>query len=406
MIERLSLAAQQSRQTLDAALADKGVTQAQSLPSVSLSSSVNYNQLPGAGALGGLSGLTFFPANGLYAQNQLSGSWTIFDAFASHDAIRIADKTIAADELAIVTAEQDAMAAAAASYFDVLKAEALVKMNAGAVARAKDQLALGTARYKQDLITRGDYLQLKSQLGNALNVYAQATNAVAIARLSFSNNVNAPVGDRALVPNPPLPALAVNLERDLPNALAFRTEVVQARLSEEAARSRVDLQGKASLPTVALTSSYSQRNLDAGQFSAAMQMSWALFEGGKVRAQVRSATSQAEASHTALELARQRVAVDVRQAHQNWLNAQSQVVNAQETLASAQEAYRLGLKRYQLDLLTQFALSDVAATLTQAETNMVTAVNDQRVAQVRLARALGLDLAKLLAPSAGGAGAR
>jgi outer membrane protein TolC len=198
------------------------------------------------------------------------------------------------------------------------------------------------------------------------------------------------------MPDPSLPSLGPLNEREFPTAIALRPEVMQAALREEIDRTRVSLTGKASFPTLALTSSYSQRNLDPGQFSAAMQMSWNVFDGFKVRNQVLSASQQAEASHTALEQARQRAMLDVRQAAQTLANAQAQVTNTQSTLASAQEAYRLALKRYQLDLLTQFALSDVAATLTQAETNFLTAVNDQRVAQVRLARALGYDLGKLL----------
>ena len=106
--------------------------------------------------------------------------------------------------------------------------------------------------------------------------------------------------------------------------------------------------------------------------------------------------SQAEASHTAYVQARQRALLDLRQASQTYANAQAQVANAKATLASAREAYRLGRRRYELDLVTQFALSDVEATLRQAEYNMVTAVNDARVAQVKLARAMGYDLAKLL----------
>ena len=68
----------------------------------------------------------------------------------------------------------------------------------------------------------------------------------------------------------------------------------------------------------------------------------------------------------------------------------------QRRLAAFHQRHRLGRRRYELDLVTQFALSDVEATLRQAEYNMVTAVNDARVAQVKLARAMGYDLAKLL----------
>ena len=76
--------------------------------------------------------------------------------------------------------------------------------------------------------------------------------------------------------------------------------------------------------------------------------------------------------------------------------AKQRVETAREGLQSAQEAYRLAVKRYQVGIGTTFEVTDVQSTLVQSGNNYVQATNDLRVAEVRLARALGYDLAQLL----------
>ena len=64
--------------------------------------------------------------------------------------------------------------------------------------------------------------------------------------------------------------------------------------------------------------------------------------------------------------------------------------------SAAQEAYRLAVQRFKVGLATTFEVTDVQNTLIQASNNYVQATNDLRVAELRLARALGVDLASYL----------
>lgn len=395
-----SLSAQAGRENVAAAEADKAATVSNAWPTLALQTSANYQELPGNtasifGAGGG--GIVGFPANGTYVDTTLSGNVVLFDAFATRDSIVIADYTIQARQLAALQAEQDAMANAAVAYFNVIRAQGLTDVSATAVKNAQEHMRLGELRLKAGTGTRADVLQLRANLANAQQSYTQAKNSVDIARLQLSNLVNAPVGDRALDLNPAVPALDVALDQELKSALERRPELKQQVARQQIDETRVSLESRALWPNLQGTTRYSQRGLNAGQFLAGVTVNWAIFDGFKARNRMESARRQAQADQTQVEQTRQNIALEIRQQYQTREEARARISTAREGLSAAQEAYRLGVKRFQVGLATPFELNDVQNTLVQSGNNYVQAVNDMRVAEIRLARALGYDLAALVA---------
>lgn len=395
-----SLSAQASRENVAAAEADKAATVSNAWPTLALQTSANYQELPGnTGSIFGAggAGIVGFPANGTYVDTTLSGNVVLFDAFATRDSIIIADYTIQSRQLAALQAEQDAMSNAAVAYFNVIRAQGLTDVSATAVKNAQEHLRLGELRLKAGTGTRADVLQLRASLANAQQSYTQAKNGVDIARLQLSNLVNAPVGDRALDLNPTVPALDVALEHELKSALERRPELKQQVARQQIDETRVSLESRALWPNLQGTTRYSQRGLNAGQFLAGVTVNWNIFDGFKARNRMESARRQAQADQTQVEQTRQNIALEIRQQYQTREEARARIATAREGLSAAQEAYRLGLKRFQVGLATPFELNDVQNTLVQSGNNYVQAVNDMRVAEIRLARALGYDLAALVA---------
>jgi outer membrane protein TolC len=397
-----SLAAQLARQQLQGTQANRALTLGQVLPTFSLQTSANYNELPGGGfaallGSGSGGGLVGFPAQGVTVDNTLQAQQVIFDAFATRDALAIADLQLKASQLAVVQAEQDAMRDAAVAYFQVLRAQGLADVSAETVTQTQEQLRLGELKLKAGTGTRAEVLQLRANLANAQGSLTQARNGVNIARLQLSNAVNAPVGDRPLDASPRVPTLAVSPEKDLSSGIARRTEVQRLALQQEANETQVGLESRALWPNVAAVGRYSQRGFNQGQFLAGLNVNWALFDGFKTRNRMELAQNNAEVAKVQVEQTRQQIALDIRQQYQTREEARTRIATAREGLSAAQEAYRLALKRFQVGLATTFEVSDVQNTLVQSGNNYVQAVNDLRVAEIRLARALGYDLAGFVA---------
>jgi outer membrane protein TolC len=400
-----SLAAQVSRQGVAVTEAERAATLSNTLPNVAVSSSANYQELPGAAAGafsgGGLGNIVGFPATGAYVDTTVSASQVIFDAFATRDQLAILDANLRIGQLGTLQAEQDAMVQAAVAYFDVLRAEGLAKVAREGLNSAQEQLRLGELRFKAGMGTRAEVLQQRARLANAMGQLTQARNGVNLARLTLSNALNAPVGDRPLVAHAAVPSVAVDLGKDMQAALARRPEVQQVVLRQQADETRVSLESRALWPTLQASSRYAQRNLSEGQFQAGVNMNWALFDSFRARNRMASAYEQARVTKMQLEQTRQRVALEIRQQGQARQEAQQRLTAAREGLAAAQEAYRLSLRRYEVGVATSFEVADVQATYAQAHQNFIQAENDMRVAEIRLARSLGLDLAPMLARGAG-----
>jgi len=396
-----SLAAQQNRQQLKVTEADRAVAVSSVLPSVNLQTTANYNKLPaseaaafGGGAFGGVVG---FPSSGTAVDTTISAQQVIFDAFATRDTLAIYDQQLRIGALAVQQAEQEAMANTAVAYFDVLRAEGLAGVSADGVKQAQEHLHLGELRLKAGTGTRAEVLQLRAQLANAQGNLTQARNQVNIARLNLANLLNAPVGDRPLAGSPAVPALPVDLAHDLAPGVERRPEVQQLLAKTVADQTRVSQESRALWPNLTAVGQYSQRDLNEGSFTAGLRLQWSLFDSFKVRNRMESALDAARVDQIQAEQTRQRVALEIRQQYQTREEARTRILSAREGLASAQEAYRLAVKRYQVGIATTFEVTDVQNTLVQSGNNYVQALNDLRTAEVRLAKALGLDLAQYLA---------
>lgn len=390
-----SLAAATSRERLASSLEQRAVAAAGLLPSLSFNSGATYNVLP-SGSTGVGNGLSGFPAPGTYVDSSVRASQPIFDAFQTQDAIKLADQQANINRLTVGQSEQDAMRDAAVDYLAVLRARGLADVAADAVSQAQEHLRLGESKKAAGTGTRGDVLQLEAQLANAQASYLQATNAVTLARLTLANALNVPLDDRPLAANPLVPVVTEQPGNDLATGLARREEVREAEIKVDSDRTRIDQAGRTQWPTVAGSSNYSQRDLQQGNFAASLNVSWPLFEGDKARHTMESARHDAAADEATLEQTRQNIALDIRTQYQSQQEAIERVQTTRRGLVAAQEAYHIALSRYRAGMSTLFELVDVQTTLIQARGNYVQAVVDQETASVKLARALGRDVAGFL----------
>lgn len=391
------------RERLLALLAERRVKTAGGLPRLTIESSANYYVLPPDSPLlafasgRGSGGSVGFPAPGATVDTSIGASHVVFDAFVLRDTLRIADLQEAIGDLAVVQAEQEAMLAAAAAYFQVLRAEGLTDVARRAVAQARDHLALGQARLAAGAGTRAEVLQLRARIAQAQGELIQAMNGVSVARLTLSNVLNAPVGLSPLAAAPSVPAIGDDVERELRVALDRRPEIRQAVLKRDIDAARETLEGRALLPTLSTGSRYSQRGFYQGQFYAGLNLSWNAFDGFRTRERMAVAQQAIQADQLELELARQAIALEARLQAQHRVDARARIAAAREGLQAAQEACRIARTRFEAGLGAYFELLDAQGALTQALSALVLAQDDHRVAEIRLARALGRDLAAFLA---------
>lgn len=336
----------------------------------------------------------FLEAPGL--TTSVSGSWLLWDAGNTHDAVAVAQAEENMTRSGLDQAQQDAMLNGGVDYFQLVRAQALAKLDADALKQAEEHLRLGQLRQLAGTATRADVLQLQAQLANAQNTMIQADNAAAIARLTLSNALNSSLGDRAIDASASVPVRSVNFAQELPSTYTRRPEIQQQQFKVESDRARAALDTSSLYPSVSATARYYQLNAAPGATILGATLNWSVFEGVRAQNQAASAEADVRADEETLEQLKQAAELDVRTQYQSSEEARARISSARAGRSAAAEAYRIAVDRYRLGLATNFELIDVQNTYLQAEYNLVQATNDFSIDEIRLTRALGYDLSAYL----------
>jgi len=400
-----SLSARASRARLQGVNIQRNLLTDNTWPTLAFQLTGQYTQLPSdspllafANAPGG-AGLVGFPAPGAVLDTTVSANQVLFDAFQLHDSLIISDDQLSMTRLAIVQAEAESMSNAAIAYFGVLKAEGMAEVAATSVAQAKEHLRLGQERVKAGSGTKAEVLTQRANLATAQGNLIQARNQANLARLQLERALNAPVSGRPLVKEPAVPELKLDLEQELASGLARRPEVQTQAVKQHMDEARATLESRAYWPTLTGNTAWTQRGFYQGEFIAAVNLKWNAFDGFKTKDKIAAAKSDAEEDAIALERTRQDIALEVRQQAQSRQEAQDRIAIAREGLAAADEAYRIAIQRYKLGFSTNSELLDARVALSSARNTYIQAQHDLRVAQIRLAKALGVDMGTFLGAS-------
>ncbi len=389
------LSVKASRHMLQAAEAQKSEAFSRYLPSLGLETGPSYSHLPGANlaAIPGVGGMVGFPSSGTVIDTTLSLRQVVFDGFATSDAVRLAELGVDISREQLKASEQETMQNAALAYFQVLRAEGLRRVATETLAQDEEHLHQGEARFAAGNTTRMDVLQLKAIVANARVALKQAQNAVEIARLGLAHAIAQPVADRPLAAPQ---GLSVRLQESA-SAIRQRPDFRQAELRVTQSETRSALESRGLWPTISATSRYSQRDANQGIVSAGVTVGWSFLDSSRVLRRMEASQNEAEASRLQLQLTSQVIELELQQGLKRRDEALGRAEALKEGLAAAQEAYRLAKERFVAGLATNVELRDVQTTLVQTENSLLQAETDWREAEVRLARAMGVDLAGFLA---------
>lgn len=362
----------------EAVQAQKKATQASILPSVSLQSGA---------------GVSTKTTNAL--DSSLSVSQLLYDFNALGKEVDLADNQVKIAQYSLAQIEQDTLKNTAIAYFQVLRTESLAEVAQDTVKQAQEHLKIGALRLKTGTGTKAEVLQLQARLAATKVALIQAQNAVVLARLSLANLVNAPIQNQPLVAKTTIKYLPIALESELTAALARRPEIQNQSLKLTSDSLKESLEQTSTLPSLNAVGKYSQQNLAAGDLYAGINFNWPLFDGLKANHRVEAAKADTRADQAVLDQLKLAAELELREQYQTREEARLRVDASKEGRNAASEAYHLALHRYTLGLGTQTELADVQNTLLQARESTVQAEKDLAIAEIRLRRALGMDLARL-----------
>jgi outer membrane protein len=299
-------------------------------------------------------------------------------------------------EFGLLDTRQQIIQDVTTAWYEVLRRQELVKVQQANVDRAKTTLDATRAFADAGSSPRKDVLQAQADYDNAVVQLQVAVNDVRLAQTSLKNAMGLVTPLALVLPETQLPLpdpapdkrtakdyldLALknrpDLKRDLASAAAQRQSLRVAQI-------------EAGVQVAAnVTESY-QFDTDRGEYRTFLAtMTYPLFDGGLVRAQVRDARATLTQAQLAVEQTRQALQLAVDQAFISKEEARIRIGSTQSAVRAARENYAAARESQKEGAGTIIDVITAQAQLVTAETNAIQAIYDYYSADAQLQRAIG-----------------
>lgn len=290
----------------------------------------------------------------------------------------------------IRNARQTAAYDAANAYLNVLRAESLLEAASAAQRQAQQHVLDSELREKKGLGSRFELLQAKTALANAEGKVIQARNAVELSRLSLGTAMHETLGDRALEPAKPLAPLSVD-EAAITRGIENRPEVGMAKRQEQIERLGADIKARELLPVAGAQGIVVGMGTQVPGYAVLGTVNWTMFDGGKTMAKVKQGEQSAEAAAATVRALQNGLRLEVKKAQADRSEAQARIKAAEVGLQTATSGYELARVRFKAGVGSGTEAIDAATAVAGAQAIRIQAIYDALGAELRLAKALGLD---------------
>lgn len=322
----------------------------------------------------------------------LTVSQALYDGGRTHLGKQAAETGTEMAEQAVQITRQNVAFDVATGYLNVLRAESLLQTALMSQRQAEQHLKDAQLREKTGSGSRFDTLQAQTALATVQGRLIQARNAVRLSRLSLGTAVHQPLGDRPLDPSPVLPIVAVDA-RAIDRGIEQRPEVAIAKRQSRLDALTTEISARDRLPVAAVQGIVAGQGASIPAYIVMGSLNWTLYDGGKTEAKVRQGEQSQNASEASLTALREGLRLEIEKAIADRDEAKERIVAAEQGLKTAQAGFDLAGLRYTEGAGTGSEVIDATTALAQAQSGYVQASYDALSAELRLAKALGVDLA-------------
>jgi outer membrane protein len=277
------------------------------------------------------------------------------------------------------------------AYLQVLYARESITNSERQVEATSEELGLAEERLALGLISRSDYLQIKSELASEALVLVNAESDLTMARINLMQLMELPVNDSFSIATPELGML---LDQQMEpaagevyrQALEVKPQIKQAAVSKESARMEEKIARADLFPSLSLNAGVGTgfSSLQAGYFNAeqlgnqvnpyvGLSLSIPIFQKKQVSTNIGIARiGVAEAELAELET-RNELRKDIEQATANVVTAQEQFRSSQEEYNVTMESYEVASEKFTQGLMNSVDFLFEKTNLIVAESQLLQA---------------------------------
>lgn len=377
---------------------DEGVSEAISgwRPTVSLNYDIGKSYSDSSGGSASSSGAqSRLPRTGSLSLDQ-----NVYRGGRTQSAIRRAEQDVLAQRARLSTTEQQIMFDGGTAYVDVLRDEAVLRLNQSNERVLRRQLEATQDRFQVGEVTRTDVAQAESRLARATADRIQSEGNLVQSRAAYRDVMGDFPG--SLKPVKPLGDLPTSQDDATKQARANSPEVIASRFTERAAAADVEAVKGELYPSLDLegelarrndTSSTDSRN-DAASITA--RFSLPLYQAGGVSSRIRAAKQTHSQRRKELDAAIRTVIASATRAWEDYQTAVAQIKAFSAGVRSATIALEGVRQEAQVGSRTVLDVLDAEQELLDARVSLVTAQRDEAVASFSVRQQIGTLVASKL----------
>jgi outer membrane protein len=326
--------------------------------------------------------------------------WPIYTGGRDGALERAADAERQASQQDIDSTRSDLKLETTRAFWALVTATDAVRVVRESVTRIEAQLNDVRARFDAGFLPPNDVLTVATRVSRERSLLIDAENQRNATRAELARLIGAPL-DATFEPDAALEQ-ADTTTPSVASAAAARAERADRRalaLRAEAASARIDSAKAGFRPSLAVVGGYDYARPNPNIFpredewkpswDVGVNVSWSLWNGGRTAAEVAEAQGLATAAKERLAEFDTVIGLEVRQRQLDLDSARAQVTPATEGVKSAVEARRVVQERFTAGVATSTDLLDAQQDQLEAELQRTRALASVRLAEARLARALG-----------------
>jgi outer membrane protein len=309
-------------------------------------------------------------------------SQLITDFGRVHNLVGMSNLQAQAQDQAGESTRANVLLGATGAYFDLLRANSVLKVAQQTVAARQLVSDQVTALAQSQLRSQLDVTFANVNLSDAKLLQLQAENGVNSANAALATALGLPNQTRFDVADEPMPAaLPAQADPLITQAMQNRPDLKSLQLQQSAAERFTRAEHDLYYPTVSALAAAGgvpagEPQVPGAYGAVGVNVSVPIFNGGLFKARESEAALRAKAAAQNVADLANRITRDVRVA---WLNANTalqRVTLTQELVSQAQQSRDLAQSRYQLGLGTIVELSQADLNLTAAQIEAATARYD------------------------------
>lgn len=321
---------------------------------------------------------------------------SVFNGFQTYNSVKAADSSAKAEIENLYNVEQSVLLDASTAYLDVVRDEAIVKLQKNNEQLLKKQLDETLARFSVGEVTRTDVAQSKASYAQAQSDLISAEGNLAISRDDYLRIVGKEPKDVVFPEN-----LSGMFPSEFDAAMRYARNnnyaLLAAQKALKAAKYNVKSNEGALLPEVNFTassgkntvSSHNGINPSTRSNEYTVEMTMPLYAGGATRAKIRKSKYQRWAAQEQLQSAERAVVSGVTASWEMMQTSKSNISSIQEQIKASAIALEGTQKEEALGNRTVLDVLNAYQTLLTSQVNEVKARHDYYVSGLMLMQSMG-----------------